>query len=203
MVSCLLPCSSRTLTPDDRGTEYLPPSICVNSFIRSPIDIPRSPSMRPHYASWINGSQQRLPFTTSKSLLRLLPSWNVSSHLYARFLYHHEFDLVTAFHGWFNPLPMFLPLARNRARSTFRYTRATWMRLVMISLGQRVLACNFETYRYSLPLLTCRSFSACTYTISSSLWPRTTPHEVNHHYIPPYIQLILHLSLYLSIDHSE
>jgi len=41
-----------------------------------------------------------------------------------------------------------------------RCTRATWMRLVMISLGHRALACNFDIYRYSLPLLTCRSFSA-------------------------------------------
>jgi len=54
----------------------------------------------------------------------------------------------------------------------------------------RALACNFDTYRYSLlpahmPFIFC-----CTYTISL-LWPRTSPHEDNHHYIRfiPHIHL--------------
>ena len=44
------------------------------------------------------------------------------------------------------------------AHCTSLHTRMTRMRLAMIYLGNLGLACNFETYRYSLHLLTCRSF---------------------------------------------
>jgi len=46
------------------------------------------------------------------------------THMYTlRFLYDHEFDLAAAH---FDTLQHFF----TRARITFRYTRASWMRLV-------------------------------------------------------------------------
>jgi len=74
-------------------------------------------------------------------------------------------------------------IARNCTRITLLYTRAALMWLDMISLGNWALACNFETYRYFLPSAHMPFLLSCIYTISSLLWPRTPPHEVNHHYI--------------------
>ena len=75
------------------------------------------------------------------------------------------------------------------------------MRLAMIYPGNLGLACNFETYRYSLPPAHMPLLFSCIYTIPCSVWPRTPPHEVNHHhyicFIPP-----IYNSFYISVFFS-
>jgi len=69
-----------------------------------------------------------------------------------------------------------LPLARNCARIAFRCTRTSWMCGYYDFPRDWVLwlvALKFIVIPYHL--LTCHSFSACIYTISSSRWSRTSP----------------------------
>jgi len=90
------------------------------------------------------------------------------------------------------PPPQLLPLLSVHA---FRYTRAAWVP-AMIHLWGWVLGCNFETYRYSCHLLTCRSFSFLMYIYN--FHPCPLGHDLMKSTITtfasyPYIQVILHL----------
>lgn len=93
-------------------------------------------------------------------------------------------------------------IARNCTRIALLYTRATWMWLDMISLGNWALACNFETYRYFLPSAHMPFLLSCIYTISL-LWPGTSS-QPSLHPLHFHIQLILHLStvIFLSLTIS-
>lgn len=94
------------------------------------------------------------------SHLRLSSSWNVLLTSIRR-----GFCIITSLISLLHPTvgstpSNVLPLSRNCARISFRYTRATWMLLVMICLGDSALACNLKLIVIAHHLLTCRSFSA-------------------------------------------
>lgn len=156
----------------------------VHSFFRSPIDISRPPSMRPPHAPWIDGSPQRLIFTTSKLLLRLLSSRNVLPHLHTevpvllRVLSRCCTHMVGS-----TPSTSFAPV-RNWPRIAFRYTRATWMRLAMTYLGDWALG-SVTLKRIVIPyhLPACHSFSAVYIQFLHHFGLGHPPHEVNHYYI--------------------
>jgi hypothetical protein len=146
--------------------------------------------MRPHHDRRIAAT---LPFHDPKN--------------HSNVCYPHGMTPLASMHRGFCTITGLISLLRTMVGSTPsnvfsstriapRYTRMTWMRLAMIYLGNLGLACNFETYRYSLQPAHMPLLFSCIYTTSSPLRSRTSPHEVNHHYICfiPHIQLILHLS---------
>jgi hypothetical protein len=146
----------------------------------------------------IDGSLQRLPFTTLKIILTSTTPWNVPSRIYTPRFMCTITGLILLLHPMVGSIPsnVFVTYP-NRPRIAIRYTRATWMRLAMIFLGNLGLACNFETYRYSLPPAHMPLLFSCIYTTSPSLWPRTSPREVNHHHI---CFIPIYNSSYISLD---
>lgn len=164
--------------PDDHEKDCFPPSVRINSFFHSSI-FPGHP-LCVHIT--FDGSPQCLPFTTSKPSLRLLPSGNVPSRIYAtNFLYYHEFNSVLHTMVGSTPSNVFVTRPKLYAHRASPYTRDLDAAGYDLLQGL-ALACNFEIYRYSLPPAHMPFLFSCIYTISSP-WPRTSPHEVNHHYI--------------------
>ena len=176
----------------------LPSWSCVNSFIRSPINILWPLSMRPHYVRRIAAMP---PLHDLKTILTSTTLTGMSlSHLY------NEVSVLRVRSRCrtprlVQPLPMFSSLAQNCTRIPLRQTHANWMWLVTIFLVEWALACNFETYRYSIPsahmpflILYIYNF----FTLASDIMKSTITTSASSH-----IQLILHLSIFFSLSSNR
>jgi len=132
----------------------------VNSFFRSPVETPCS-----LYASTLRLTD-RSNATLSRPLKTILTSTTLMECPPLASI-HRGFCTITSSISLRHT--MVFVIARNCTRIALLYTRATWIWLDMISLGNRALACNFETYRYFLPSAHMPFILSCIYTISPSL----------------------------------